>query len=179
MNFKNDFEKICYNACLKFLSKDFVQVQHNVEIKTEKTIVSFSGNPKKEVDVLTLDFPNNIKLLISCKDFENTVPPSAIQEWGDVIKVLNENSVVSIYFGIVVSSKGFSIGCEAWAKTDNLGMIPPYQGKKNDYSEETIIKMLQRVIRVFLRTTERNGYNSLSGNENFYWMCYKIMSDSE
>lgn len=177
MKFKNDFEKKCYESCLKFTTKDLIEIQHNTVIKTEKTIVSFSGNPKKEIDVLTLNLPDNIKLLISCKYFENSVPPSAIQELGDVIKVLNENAIVSTYFGLVISSKGFSKGCEAWAKTDNLGIVPLYKGMKNNYSEEIIFKMLQRIVHVFIRIIERKRIDELKNNSSFYWMCYKTILD--
>lgn len=177
--FKNSFEEDCYNSCLPFLSKDSVTIEHNQVVKTEKTIISFSGKPKKEIDVLALNFPNNIKLLISCKNYSNSAPPSSIQEWGDVIKVLNENSIVSTYFGLVISSNGFTSGCESWAKTDNLGIIPPYRGKKETFSKDTILKMMQRTIHVFLRTIERRGHDSLEENNNFYWMCYKNIADFE
>jgi len=177
MNFKNDFERKTFDTCLTFLDKDRISIDHNYTVRTEKTIVSFTGNPKKEVDVITLDFPNNVKLLISCKDFSINVPPSAIQEWGDVIKVLNKHSVLSKYFGIVISSKGFSEGCEAWAKTDNLGLIPPYRGERNNFSEDQIFKMLERVIHVFLKSVERRGADDFVDNENFYWLSYKTTAD--
>ena len=138
MIFKNNFGKKCYEICLNSFSEDRISIDHNSTLKTEKTIVSFTGNPKKDIDVITLDFTNDTKLLISCKDFESNVPPSAIQEWGDVIKVLNKYSIASKYIGIVISSKGFSEGCEAWAKTDNLGLIPPYRGDKNHYTEDIV-----------------------------------------
>lgn len=177
MDFKNDFEKKSYETCLIFMTEDRINVEHNYTIKAEKTIVSFTGNPRKEIDVITMEFPNNVKLLISCKDFENNVPPAAVQEWGDVIKVLNKHSILSSYFGIVLSSKGFSAGCEAWAKTDNHGLIPPYRGERNVFTEEQIFKMLQRVIHVFLKTIEIRGTESLIDNENFYWLCYKTVAD--
>lgn len=177
MNFKNDFEKKCYEICLLFLQDQRISIEHNFTIRTEKTIISFTGNPKKEIDVITLDFPLNLKLLISCKDFEGNVPPAAIQEWGDVLKVLNKHSILSSYFGLVVSSKGFSEGCEAWAKADNLGLIPPYRGDKNNFTEEQIFKMLQRVIHVFLKSFDRRGAAALLDNENFYWLCYKTTAD--
>ncbi len=177
MDFKNDFEKKCYETCLPFLSEDRIAVDHNLTIKTEKTIVSFTGNPKKEIDVITLDFPNNIKLLISCKDFDTNAPPSAIQEWGDVLKVFNKHAIVSSYFGIVISSKGFSEGCEAWAKADNLGVIPPYRGDRNNFNETQIFKMLERVIHVLLKSVSRRGADAFMDNENFYWLCYKTTAD--
>lgn len=177
MDFKNDFEESCYNTCRTFLSNEKITIEHNYTIKTEKEIVSFTGKPKKEVDVITLDIPNNIKLLISCKDFKRNAPPEAIQEWGNVIKVLNEQSTVSSYFGLVVSSKGFSEGCEVWAKTNNLGLIPPYRGDKNNFTKKQVLKMLQRVIHVFLRSIERQRPEALIGDGNFYWMCYKTTAD--
>ena len=177
MNFKNNFEKKCYESCLKFATKDLIAIQHNKVIQTEKTIVSFSGNPKKEIDVLTLNLIENVKLFISCKDFENAVPPSAVQELGDVLKVLNENAIVSKYFGLVISSNGFSKGCEAWAKTNNIGIVPLYNGIKNNYSEETIYKMFQRIVHVFIRSIERKRIEELKNNSNFYWLCYKTILD--
>lgn len=173
IRFKNKFEEECYNNCLLFLSKENIEVKHNHIIKTEKAIISFSGNPKKEVDVLTLNFSKNIKLLISCKDYLTPASPSSVQEWGDVLRVLNENSIVSTYFGLVVSSNGFTSGCESWAKTDNLGLVPPCRGKKESFQKEIILKMMQRTIHVFLRTIERRGYDSLTENNNFYCSAIK------
>ncbi len=177
MNFKNGFEKKIFETCSVFLDEDRISIEHNYIVKTEKTIVSFTGNPKKEIDVLTMVFPENIKLLISCKDFGSNVPPSAVQEWGDVLKVLNKHSIFSTYFGLVVASKGFSSGCEAWAKADNLGLIPPFRGEKNNFNEEQIFKMLQRVIHVFSKTIERRGVELIANNENLYWLCYKTVAD--
>jgi len=82
-----------------------------------------------------------------------------------------------VYFGLVVSSKGFTKGSETWAKADNLGLIPPYRGKAESFKKKQILKMMQRTIHVFLRIIERRGYDSLRENSNFYWMCYKTLAD--
>lgn len=177
MDFKNDFEKKTFETCSIFLSQDRISLEHNYSIRTEKTIVSFTGNPQKEIDVLTMEFPNNVKLLVSCKDYGKNVPPAAIQEWGDVLKVLNKHSIFSTYFGLVVAARGFSKGCEAWAKTDNIGLIPPYRGERNEFDESQIFKMLQRVIHVFLKTIDRRGAAEIYDNEDFYWLCYKTVAD--
>ncbi len=138
MRFRNKLEKDCFLIAKKIVaSSGSVEIKHNEKLSTDwlhkRSQITFSGLPSKEVDVLSLNLSDgsNIYLLVSCKNFKSRCLPTHVQEWGNVVDIFNQNAIDKTYFGAVVSSKGFTSGCETWATQNNLGIIPPYKGESH------------------------------------------------
>ena len=89
MNFKNDFEKTIFDATKEIFGES-AKIEHNKVLRIESAlyseVASFTGPPKKEIDVITVNFGENpvASLLISCKDFTNKAEPAHVQEWAAV-----------------------------------------------------------------------------------------------
>ncbi len=181
MNFKNDLERSCFEAGRKALG-DSVTIEHNKTIEIENAlfpeVASFKGPPKKEIDVLVaeiLDDPR-IVLLASCKSLTRRAEPAHVQEWASVVNTMNKYADGTIYFGLVVSPTGFTSGCEAWATSYNLALLPPLKGKK--FYEDTVLHMLERVLRAF-RARALNRWDDLGHAPAFYDFAFRLVSDYE
>jgi len=161
------------------------QIEHNkvvvIEDKTSKSTISFTGPPKKEIDILSIALSNdaNIQLLISCKDFANNkVEPEHIQEWCSVINKMNKHSTKSKYIGIVISSSGFTSGCETWASSDNIGLIPPIKGNNASFDKKYVIAMFKR-FSTALSKRLKFPFEDMFVAPNFIDFCYSVTADYE
>jgi hypothetical protein len=181
VNFKNDLEKCVYEtACLVF--GDAVTIEHNktiqIEVAIATEVASFVGPPKKEIDVITANIAD-VKLLISCKDFGNSkAEPAHVQEWVAVVNTMNRYSAGTRFIGLVISPSGFTSGCEPWASTHNLGLIPPLKGKKLSFSVDTSLQMVERVLRAFAKRLNF-PYENLTQPPTFYDFVYKLTEPFE
>jgi hypothetical protein len=181
VNFKNDLEKCVYEtACLVF--GDAVTIEHNktiqIEVSLATEVASFVGPPKKEIDVITANIAD-VKLLISCKDFGNSkAEPAHVQEWVAVVNTMNRYSAGTRFIGLVISPSGFTSGCEPWASTHNLGLIPPLKGKKLSFSVDTSLQMVERVLRAFAKRLNF-PYENLTQPPTFYDFVYKLTEPFE
>jgi len=185
MKFKNEFEEIIYNIAVDIFGNKNIKNEHNkvihIENKSAYSTVSFSGPPKKEVDVLSINLDGNlnINLLVSCKEFsQSKAEPSHVQEWCSVINTMNKHSLDSKYIGLVISSSGFTSGCEAWASSDNIGLIPPIKGAKISFEKEHITSMFKRFCTALLKRLEF-PIDDLLNEPNLFDFCYSITSDFE
>ena len=180
MKFKNNFEMLCYQAVERAIGTADVDLQHNKELTADfvpgKGVISFSGSPKKEIDVLCTRLTPDLSLLISAKDLETRATPAMVQEWASVVQTMNKHAEGKSFLGLVVSACGFTSGCGAWAIDSNLGLVPPYKGKVTAYSRDAVERMLERVVRVSRRLAE-SGRHNLGKNSNYYWSVYKCTSD--
>ncbi len=182
MKFKNPFEKECYDiACKVLKNKNDISIEHNKVIKADfdagEGIISFTGTPKKEIDVFVLRIRENTKLLLSVKEHEeHKSPPADIQEWGNVVNTFQKYSINDRFLGMIICSTGFTSGCGSWAMSNNLGLIPPYKGKPIVISKDIILKMLERSIIVTQKILDRNTQNLFDG-KNYYWCIFKCVSD--
>jgi len=150
MNFKNELERQVFEIAHKVCG-DGVTVEHNKVLAIERALMpevaSFAGPPKKEIDVITARINPNISILVSCKEFEGSkAEPAHVQEWCAVVQTMNRYSDGTKYLGLVVCPTGFTKGCEPWATSHNIGLIPPLKGKKLEFPPETVLKMFERVI---------------------------------
>lgn len=183
MKFKNDFEKKCFEVTQSILGSSAC-MEHNKVVRIENAlypeVASFKGPPAKEVDVLVVELMASPKvtLLISCKDFSKRAEPAHVQEWAAVVRTLNGYSNGTLYLGLVISSKGFTGGCEAWATSHNLGLIPPLKGKSISYSPEAVFSMLERVVRALQKRVHIN-HSDLMSAPGFFDFVYSLISDFE
>jgi len=181
VNFKNNLEKRVYEtACLVF--GNTVTIEHNktiqIEVAVATEVASFVGPPKKEIDVITADI-TDVKLLISCKDFGSSkADPAHVQEWVAVVNTMNRYSAGTRLIGLVISPSGFTSGCEPWASTHNLGLIPPLKGKKLSFSVDTSLQMVERVLRAFAKRLNF-PYENLTQAPTFYDFVYKLTEPFE
>lgn len=184
MKFKNDFEKKIYLIAKEIFGSD-TSVEHNKEIQIEDglyyDVASFSGPPKKEIDVISINLGNkeDVSLLISCKDFSKSkAEPVHIQEWNSVITTMNKYSKGTKYIGMVICTGGFTSGCESWATSANIALIPPMKGIDITYRRDDIFKMVRRVL-----TSLKNRLNYPLENELhppfFYDFCYSLTKTFE
>lgn len=151
MKFKNLFEQQLFEIAARACGKA-VSVEHNKTIAIEDAsapeVSSFVGPPKKEIDVITAGFNRSpgLKILISSKDYTQKAEPADVQEWGAVIRTMNRYSSGTKYLGLVVCRSGFTAGCEAWAGSENLGLVPPLKGKSLGFSSDTVCQMFNRLM---------------------------------
>jgi hypothetical protein len=179
VTFKTELERrtfeIAQSAC-----GDKATIEHNktvrIELATSPEVASFVGPPKKEIDVITAAFEKSpdLKLLISCKDYTNSkAEPADVQEWAAVVRTLNKYSGGSKYLGMVVCPTGFTSGCEPWASSYNLGVIPPLKGKRLKFSAETCEEMTGRVLTAFGKRLHFPHQNLLEAPQ-FYEFVYHL-----
>jgi len=184
MNFKNKLESQIYDIA-KNICGENVAIEHNKVIQIESAlfpeVASFTGPPKKEIDLLTAELLRNpkIDLLISCKDFEGyKALPAHIQEWCAVVNTMNKYSKGTKYLGLLFSPSGFTSGCEAWATSHNLALIPPIKGNNISFRYETVLFMFERVLKAIMKRLKLT-YADLFEAPNFYDFVYNIVSDFE
>src|SRR5687767_504086 len=79
---------------------------------------------------------------------------------------------------MVVSPTGFTSGCEAWATSHNLGIVPPLKGRRVAFVEETVFRMLERVL-LALRSRVRLRVDDLTTAPAFFDFVYRIVADFE
>lgn len=185
MEFKNQFEESIYNISSVVFGNGNTQIEHNkvicIEDKTAKSTISFTGPPKKEIDVLSIKISKTLKvqLLISCKKFNNSkAEPAHVQEWCSVVNTMDKHSLDSRYIGIVISSSGFSSGCEAWASSENIALVPPLKGNGTIFTEQQVIDMFNRIC-IALSRRLKFPFEDMLIAPNFFDFCFKITSDFE
>jgi hypothetical protein len=183
MTFRNELERKCFEVAKRALGEGVV-IEHNKTIQIESAlfpeVASFKGPPSKEVDVLVaevLDQPK-IVLLVSCKLLSRRAEPAHVQEWCAVVQAMNKYSDGTLYFGLVVSPTGFTSGCEAWATSHNLGILPPIKGRSLAFAEETVLRMFERVL-VAMRARLRLRVDDLGTVPAFFDFVYRFVADFE
>lgn len=183
MNFKNGLERRCFDLAERVLGGQ-VTIEHNKTIQIESAlfpeVASFKGPPAKEVDVLLAELLGNPKivLLVSCKQLSRAAEPAHVQEWGAVVQTMNKYSGGTIYFGLVLSPTGFTSGCEAWATSHNVAILPPLKGRKLAYSKDAVFRMLERVL-VALKARVRLSVDDLRTAPAFFDFVYRLLADFE
>lgn len=183
MNFKNDLEKRCFEVASDVLGSS-VRMEHNKRIKIENAlyaeVASFKGPPAKEVDVLVAELATapKVTLLVSCKEFSKRAEPAHVQEWAAVVRTMNNYSNGTLYLGLIVSSQGFTSGCEAWATSHNLGLIPPLKGKNLAFAPDAVMTMFERVMRALHKRVQLNTAD-LAVAPGFFDFVYSLVSDFE
>lgn len=183
MKFKNALEQRCFEIASAALGPS-VQMEHNKRLQIESAlfpeVAAFKGPPTKEIDVLIaklIDSPK-ITLLVSCKEFAKRAEPAHVQEWAAVVRTMNNYSDGTLYLGMIVSSKGFTSGCEAWATSHNLGLIPPLKGKNLAFTPDTALRMFERSL-IGLRKRVQLESNDLAEAPAFFNFIYSLISDFE
>jgi hypothetical protein len=183
MSFKNELERQCFEVAELGLGGG-VTIEHNKTIQIESAlfpeVASFKGPPAKEVDVLVaelLDQPK-VVLLVSCKQLSRRAEPAHVQEWGAVVQAMNKYSGGTLYLGLVLSPTGFTSGCEAWATSHNVGIVPPLKGRRLAFREETVLRMFERVL-LALRARVRLQVDDLKAAPAFFEFVYRLVADFE
>lgn len=183
MNFKNELERRCFEIA-KHVLGDSVVIEHNKTIQIEAAlfpeVASFKGPPAKEIDVLLaqlLDQPK-VVLLVSCKMLSRRAEPAHVQEWGAVVQTMNRYSDGTLYFGLVISPTGFTAGCEAWATSHNLGIVPPLKGRRLVFDEDAVIRMFERTL-IALRARVHLRIDDLQVPPDFFDFVYRFVADFE
>ncbi len=183
MNFKNALERNCFEIARDIFGTS-VRLEHNKRVQIESAlfpeVAAFKGPPSKEVDVLFAELlePPKTMLLVSCKEFAKRAEPAHVQEWAAVVRTLNNYSDGTRYLGLIVSSNGFTSGCEPWATSHNIGLIPPLKGKNISFTPDAVLRMFRRSIsalrkRVLLRSDD------LFAPPEFFDFIYSLVSDYE
>jgi hypothetical protein len=183
MTFKNEFERRCFEIAQRALGTG-VTIEHNRTIQIESAlfpeVASFRGPPAKEIDVLLaelLDRPK-VVLLVSCKMLSRPAEPAHVQEWGAVVQTMNRYSDGTQYYGLVISPTGFTAGCEAWATSHNLGIVPPLKGRRLAFGEEAVFRMFERTVKA-LRTRVQLRFDDLKVPPAFFEFVYRLVADFE
>lgn len=184
MKFKNELEEKVYEIA-KRVCGDEVSIEHNKVLQIESALyselASFSGPPKKEIDLITAQVKGSrkIKLLISCKEFQGyKAQPAHIQEWSAVLHTMNKYSDGTKYVGMVVSPSGFTSGCEAWATSYNIGLVPPLKGRIIPFNYETSLQIFERVLKALVKRLEFPHDEMLTA-PNFYNFVFRLSADFE
>jgi len=183
MNFKNELERQCYEIAERALGGG-VTIEHNKKIQIESAlfseVASFKGPPAKEVDVLVAELIDQPKvvLLVSCKLFSRRAEPAHIQEWCAVVQTMNRYSGGTLFLGLVVSPSGFTNGCEAWATSHNIGIVPPLKGRNLSFNEDSVLRMFERFL-IALRARVRLQINDLRTAPAFFDFVYRFVADFE
>ncbi len=183
MSFKNELERRCFEIAERALGGG-VTIEHNKTIQIESAlfpeVASFKGPPAKEVDVLVaelLDQPK-VVVLVSCKLLSRRAEPAHVQEWCAVVQTMNRYSDGTLYFGMVLSPSGFTSGCEAWATSHNVGIVPPLKGRLLAFNEDTVLRMFERVL-IALRARVRLQIDDLRTAPAFFDFVYRLVADFE
>jgi hypothetical protein len=183
VNFKNDLERRTFETAKSVCGN--AVIEHNktlrIELATSPEVASFSGPPKKEIDVITAGFQQspNLKVLISCKDYGTSkAEPADVQEWAAVVHTLNKYSDGTKYLGLIISSSGFTKGCEPWGSSYNLGLIPPLKGKTLKFAAATCNQMVERVLKAFAKRLHF-PHDDLLVAPAFYEFVYRLAESFE
>ncbi len=182
MNFKNGLEQRCFEIARRIFGSS-ARIEHNKRIQIESAlfpeVAAFKGPPAKEVDVLVAELLNNPKvmLLVSCKDLSRRAEPAHVQEWSAVVRTMNEYSDGTLYLGLIVSPTGFTAGCEAWATSHNVGLVPPLKGRKLIFSPQTVFRMFERAL-IALRARVQLKVSDLLIAPAFFEFIYSLVSVS-
>jgi hypothetical protein len=184
VKFKNELERRIFDIA-QAVCGDKASIEHNktlqIEIANSLEVASFVGPPKKEIDVITTGFESSpdLKLLISCKDYTNSkAEPADVQEWAAVVGTMNRYSGVSHYLGLVLCPVGFTNGCEPWASSYNLGVIPPLKGKRLIFPTTVCVEMFERVLKALSRRLHFSHENLFRAPE-FYDFIYRLTEPFE
>lgn len=184
MKFKNELEKHAF-CIAKDVFGNAAKIEHNKVIQIENAIfpevASFSGPPKKEIDILTAHLLKDPKLhlLVSCKEFSSSKSePAHVQEWAAVVKTMSQYADETTYLGLILSTSGFTAGCEPWATSSNLALIPPLKGKGFCFAPDTSLTMFERVLRA-LRKRLCFPYQDILMAPGFYDFAYQLTADFE
>ena len=183
MNYKNELERKCFEIAVDIFGTN-ATIQHNKTIKIEAAlfpeVAAFKGPPAKEIDVLVLQILDQpkVELLVSCKSLSRPAEPAHIQEWCAVVQTMNKYSGGTLYFGLIVSPTGFTSGCEPWATSHNLGMIPPLKGRRLVFNEDTVFRMFERTL-IALRARLRLQLTDLTSAPAFFDFVYRVVADFE
>lgn len=179
MKFKNELEKRIFGIARRVCGSA-VSIEHNrtlsIEVAASPEVASFVGPPKKEIDVITAGSAKcpDLRVLISCKEYANSkAEPADVQEWAAVVQTMNKYSGGTKYLGLIVSSSGFTNGCEPWASSHNLGLIPPLKGKRLDFPPKTSLEMFERVLTAF-RKRLHFPHSDLLEAPQFYEFVYDL-----
>jgi len=183
VNFKNELERKCFETAGKALGGG-INIEHNKTIKIESAlfpeVASFKGPPAKEIDVLVAEVlaKPRVALLVSCKLLTRKAEPAHVQEWCAVVQTMNKYADGTQYFGLVVSPTGFTSGCEAWATSHNVGILPPLKGRRLAFNEETVLRMFERVLSA-MRTRVQFRFDDLTAPPAFFDFVFRIVADFE
>jgi len=183
MSFKNDLERRCFEIAERALGGG-VTIDHNKTLQIETAlfpeVASFKGPPAKEVDVLVAELLDNPKvvLLVSCKLLSRRAEPAHVQEWGAVVQTMNRYADGTVYFGLIVSPTGFTSGCEAWATSHNVGIVPPLKGRRLTFDEDTVLRMFERTL-IALQARVRLRVDDLRTAPAFFDFVYRLVGDFE
>lgn len=184
MKFKTDLERRIFQSAQRVCG-DKATIEHNktlgIEVANSLEVASFVGPPKKEIDVITAGFDSSpdLKVLISCKDYAHSkAEPAEVQEWAAVVGTMQKYSGGSKYLGVVICPSGFTSGCEPWACSYNLGLIPPLKGKKLVFAADTCAEMFERVLHALSKRLRFSHDNLLRAPE-FYEFVYGLTEPFE
>lgn len=183
MKFKNALEEQCFGIARKILGSS-VTVEHNKHLEIENALfaelAAFKGPPAKEVDVLVAELRSDPKvmLLVSCKEFSKRAEPAHVQEWAAVTRTMNHYSGGTRYLGLVISPTGFTAGCEPWATSHNVGLIPPLKGRKLQFSPATVLRMFERALKALQVRVQRDA-TSLYAAPQFFDFVFSLTADFE
>lgn len=183
MNFRNELERQCFEIAERALGRG-VTIEHNKKVQIESAlfpeVASFKGPPAKEVDVLVAELIDQPKvvLLVSCKLFRRRAEPAHIQEWCAVVQAMNRYSDGTLFLGLVVSPSGFTSGCEAWATSHNIGIVPPLKGRNIIFNQNTVLRMFERVL-IALRSRVSLRIDDFQTAPAFFDFVYRLVADFE
>jgi hypothetical protein len=183
MTFKNELERRCFEIAQGALG-DGVTIEHNKTIQIDSAlfpeVASFKGPPAKEVDVLIANLLTapRVRLLVSCKQLSRSAEPAHVQEWCAVVETMNRYSDGTLYFGLVLSPTGFTSGCEAWATSHNVAIVPPLKGRRLAFNEDVVLRMFKRVL-VALRARVRLRVDDLRAAPAFFDFVFRLGGDFE
>jgi hypothetical protein len=91
---------------------------------------------------------------------------------------MNRYSAGRRYFGLVVSPTGFTAGCEPWATSHNLGIVPPLKGRRLAFNEDTVLRRFERTLTA-LRARVRLRFDDLTTEPAFFDFVYRLVADFE
>ncbi|MGB8297680.1 MAG: hypothetical protein WCG85_19850 [Polyangia bacterium] len=183
MKYKNELERRAFEIAQRVLGQR-VTLEHNKRLTIESglfsEVASFKGPPAKEIDVLAAEVRTDprVSLLVSCKELDRRASPGQVQEWAAVVQAMNRYSAGTRFLGLVVSPSGFSDGCEAWASSHNLGLVPPLKGRRLLFSSDTVMRMFERVVRA-TRTRVLLRFNDLETAPSLFDFVYRMVEDFE
>lgn len=179
MTFKNELERRTFEIAQRVCGQAAL-IEHNktlrIETATSPEVASFVGPPKKEIDVITAGFGQkpHLKVLISCKEYrQSKAEPADVQEWAAVVRTMNQYAPTTKYLGLIISPSGFTSGCEPWATSYNLGVIPPLKGKPLKFPADTCDQMFGRVLTAFQKRLHF-PHSALFEAPQFYEFVYHL-----